>query len=214
MVHASFYWTGRGTQQGTLPAQFPVPEVPGNANAAVQRLRDRGTACCFTSSRTSLGPTNRHRVQLSEGRLKEIHGLADKWQRETFLVLVPFRGVHGARAGAAVVPDRPARNLARLGPAPSTQSQPDESAEDRDELGPLHPLIERPYNPFQVYSDTSYLYDSNILLTFHKPVGDRCWTRFSARRIPREFLTTSRPTFYAQQYIRSVRQQEFLRFLR
>jgi len=29
MVHTSFYWTGRGTQQGTLPAQFPVPEFPG-----------------------------------------------------------------------------------------------------------------------------------------------------------------------------------------
>jgi len=29
LVHTSFYWTGRGTQQGTLPAQFPVPEVPG-----------------------------------------------------------------------------------------------------------------------------------------------------------------------------------------
>ncbi len=29
LVHSSFYWTGRGTQQGTLPAQFPVPEVPG-----------------------------------------------------------------------------------------------------------------------------------------------------------------------------------------
>jgi len=29
MVHTSFYWTGRGTQQGTLPAQFPVPEIPG-----------------------------------------------------------------------------------------------------------------------------------------------------------------------------------------
>jgi hypothetical protein len=29
MVHTSFYWTGRGTQQGTLPAQFPVPELPG-----------------------------------------------------------------------------------------------------------------------------------------------------------------------------------------
>ena len=29
MVHTSFYWTGRATQQGTLPAQFPVPELPG-----------------------------------------------------------------------------------------------------------------------------------------------------------------------------------------
>jgi hypothetical protein len=29
MVHASFYWTGRGTQQGTIPELFPVPEVPG-----------------------------------------------------------------------------------------------------------------------------------------------------------------------------------------
>jgi len=29
MVHTSFYWTGRGTQQGTLPGQFPVPELPG-----------------------------------------------------------------------------------------------------------------------------------------------------------------------------------------
>jgi hypothetical protein len=29
MVHASYYWAGRGTQQGTLPPQFPVPEFPG-----------------------------------------------------------------------------------------------------------------------------------------------------------------------------------------
>ncbi len=29
MVHTSFYWTGRGTKQGTLPHQFPVPELPG-----------------------------------------------------------------------------------------------------------------------------------------------------------------------------------------
>lgn len=29
MVHASYYWSGRGTQQGALPARFPVPEIPG-----------------------------------------------------------------------------------------------------------------------------------------------------------------------------------------
>lgn len=29
MLHTSFYWTGRGTQQGTLAAKFPVPELPG-----------------------------------------------------------------------------------------------------------------------------------------------------------------------------------------
>jgi hypothetical protein len=29
MVHASYYWTGRGTQQGTLAARFPVPDLPG-----------------------------------------------------------------------------------------------------------------------------------------------------------------------------------------
>jgi hypothetical protein len=29
MVHTSFYWTGRGTQQGTLAPQYPVPELAG-----------------------------------------------------------------------------------------------------------------------------------------------------------------------------------------
>lgn len=29
MVHASYYWTGRGTQQGTTSPQFPVPLLPG-----------------------------------------------------------------------------------------------------------------------------------------------------------------------------------------
>jgi len=29
MVHAAYYWKGRGTQQGTLPPQFPVPDRPG-----------------------------------------------------------------------------------------------------------------------------------------------------------------------------------------
>jgi len=29
LVHASVYWKGRGTQQGTIPPQYPVPELPG-----------------------------------------------------------------------------------------------------------------------------------------------------------------------------------------
>jgi hypothetical protein len=29
LVHASYYWMGRGRQQGTLAAQFPVPDLPG-----------------------------------------------------------------------------------------------------------------------------------------------------------------------------------------
>jgi hypothetical protein len=29
LVHASVYWKGRGTQQGTIPPQYPAPELPG-----------------------------------------------------------------------------------------------------------------------------------------------------------------------------------------
>ena len=29
LTHASHFWTGRGAQQGTLAAQFPVPDLPG-----------------------------------------------------------------------------------------------------------------------------------------------------------------------------------------
>ena len=29
LIHASYFWTGRGTQQGTLAAHFPVPDLPG-----------------------------------------------------------------------------------------------------------------------------------------------------------------------------------------
>jgi len=29
LTHASYFWTGRGAQQGTLAAQFPVPDLPG-----------------------------------------------------------------------------------------------------------------------------------------------------------------------------------------
>ena len=67
MVHASFYWTGRGTQQGTLPAAIRRTRSFPGCKRRRTMIRDRGTACCFTSSRTSLGPTNRHRVQSSEG---------------------------------------------------------------------------------------------------------------------------------------------------
>ena len=92
------------------------------------------------------------------------------------------------------------RGFGQLGPAPSTQSQPDE-ADYRDELGPLHPLLMLPYAPFQVYSDTSYLYDSNILLTFHKPVSDEVLDQvFGASYSPRLF-DDLKTTLYAQHYI-------------
>jgi hypothetical protein len=92
------------------------------------------------------------------------------------------------------------REFGQLGPAPSAQSQPAESTEDQSELGPLHPLIQLPYNPFQVYSDTSYLYDSNILLTFHKPVSDEVLDQvFGATYSPR-ILDDLKTVFYVQNY--------------
>jgi hypothetical protein len=92
------------------------------------------------------------------------------------------------------------RGFGQLGPAPSTQSQPDE-ADYRDELGPLHPLITLRYTPLQVYSDTSYLYDSNILLTFHKPVSDMVLDQvFGASYSPRLF-DDLKTTLYYQHYI-------------
>ena len=92
------------------------------------------------------------------------------------------------------------RGFGQMGPAPSTQSQPDE-ADYRDELGPLHPLIKLAYTPLQVYSDTSYLYDSNILLMFHKPVSDMVLDQvFGASYSPRIF-DDLKTTLYAQHYI-------------
>lgn len=92
------------------------------------------------------------------------------------------------------------REFGQLGPAPSTQSQPDE-ADYRDELGPLHPLIALRYTPFQAYSDTSYLYDSNILLTDHKPVSDMVLDQvFGASYSPRLF-NDLKTTLYYQHYI-------------
>jgi hypothetical protein len=91
------------------------------------------------------------------------------------------------------------RGFGQLGPAPSTQSQPDE-VDYRDELGPLHPLLMLRYTPFQVYSDTSYLYDSNILLTFHKPVSDEVLDQvFGVTYSPRIF-DGLKTVFYAQHY--------------
>jgi Putative beta-barrel porin 2 len=92
------------------------------------------------------------------------------------------------------------RAFGQLGPAPTAQSQPDE-ADYRDELGPLHPLMRLRETPFQVYSDTSYLYDSNILLTFHKPVTDMVLDQvFGASYSPRIF-DDLKTTLYAQHYI-------------
>ncbi len=92
------------------------------------------------------------------------------------------------------------REFGQLGPAPTTQSQPDES-DYRDELGPLHPLLRLRETPFQVYSDTSYLYDSNVLLTFHKPVQDMVLDQvFGASYSPRIFEDL-KTTLYAQHYI-------------
>lgn len=92
------------------------------------------------------------------------------------------------------------REFGQLGPAPSTGSQPQEG-EDQDELGPLHPLLRLRNTPFQVYSDTSYLYDSNILLTFHKPVGDMVLDQvFGASYSPRIF-DDLKTVLYAQHYI-------------
>ncbi|MGO9528362.1 MAG: hypothetical protein ACLP0A_12400 [Verrucomicrobiia bacterium] len=42
MVHAVYYWTGRGTQQGTLPSQFPVPELPGMVTPPYNDSGSRG----------------------------------------------------------------------------------------------------------------------------------------------------------------------------
>jgi hypothetical protein len=79
------------------------------------------------------------------------------------------------------------------------QSQPDE-ADYRDELGPLHPLLMLRYTPFQVYSDTSYLYDSNVLLTFHKPVSDEVLDQvFGVTYSPR-IIDDLKTVFYVQQY--------------
>jgi hypothetical protein len=92
------------------------------------------------------------------------------------------------------------RGFNQLGPAPTTQSQPDE-ADYRDELGPLHPLMRLRETPFQVYSDTSYLYDDNVLLTFHKPVKDMVLDQiFGASYSPR-LLDDLKTTLYAQHYI-------------
>jgi hypothetical protein len=92
------------------------------------------------------------------------------------------------------------RAFGNLGPAPSTESQPQEE-EYRDELGPLHPLLRLRYTAFQAYSDTSYLYDSNILLTFHKPVEDMVLDQvFGASYAPRVFDDLKTVVYY-QHYI-------------
>jgi hypothetical protein len=92
------------------------------------------------------------------------------------------------------------RAFGQLGPAPSTQS-PTEEADYKDELGPLHPLISQRYNAFQVYSETSYLYDDNILLTFHKPIEDMVIDQvFGATYSPRIF-DNLKTVIYGQHYI-------------
>jgi hypothetical protein len=92
------------------------------------------------------------------------------------------------------------RQFGQFGPAPSTGAQPQEEV-DQDELGPLHPLLQLRYTPFQVYSDTSYLYDSNILLTFHKPVSDMVLDQvFGATYSPRIF-DDLKTVLYGQYYI-------------
>lgn len=92
------------------------------------------------------------------------------------------------------------RQFGQLGPGPAPQSQAAE-AEYRDELGPLHPLMRLRYTPFQVYSDTSYLYDDNILLTFHKPVTDMVLDQvFGATYSPRIF-DNIKTVLYGQHYI-------------
>lgn len=92
------------------------------------------------------------------------------------------------------------REFGQLGPGPSAQSQPAESAESQDELGPLHPLIQLPYTPLQVYSDTSYLYDSNVLLTYHKPVSDEVVDEVLGVTYSPRILDDLKTVFYLQQY--------------
>jgi hypothetical protein len=92
------------------------------------------------------------------------------------------------------------RQFGYLGPAPSEQSQPAE-AEYRDELGPLHPLMRLRYTPFQVYSDTSYLYDSNILLTFHKPVEDMVLDQVFGASYSPQIFENLKTVVYGQHYI-------------
>ena len=92
------------------------------------------------------------------------------------------------------------RGFNQFGPAPSTQSQTNE-AEYTDELGPLHPLMSQRYNAFRVYSDTSYLYDDNVLLTFHRPVEDMVLDQvFGATYSPRIFEDL-KTVIYGQHYI-------------
>jgi hypothetical protein len=92
------------------------------------------------------------------------------------------------------------RGFNQFGPAPTTQA-PAEETEYQEELGPLHPLLALRYQPFQVYSDTSYLYDDNILMTYHKPVEDYVVDQvFGATYSPRLFENL-KTTIYAQHYI-------------
>ena len=92
------------------------------------------------------------------------------------------------------------RQFGYLGPTPSAQTQPAES-EYRDELGPLHPLLRLRPTPFQVYSDTSYLYDSNVLLTYHKPQSDMVLDQVFGASYSPDLFDKLKTTIYVQHYI-------------
>ncbi|HTS17696.1 MAG TPA: hypothetical protein VMP11_08995 [Verrucomicrobiae bacterium] len=91
------------------------------------------------------------------------------------------------------------RAFGQLGPAPSSQPQ-SEPVEYSDELGTIHPLITLRYDPFQAYSETSYLYDDNILLTYHKPVHDEILDQVLGASYSPRLFEDLKTTVYGQYY--------------
>jgi len=92
------------------------------------------------------------------------------------------------------------RAFGYLGPAPSAQPQVAEAG-SQDELGPLAPLVRGPYNPFRVYSDSSYLFDSNILLTRHEPVSDMVLDQVFGATYSPQLFDNLKTVLYGQYYI-------------
>jgi hypothetical protein len=103
----------------------------------------------------------------------------------------------------------PAREqLEMLTPPPASQTpeeQPDKTtAESADELGPIVVLKRAPqYRPLRVFSDTQYLYNSNVLLAPSREDADAVFVEsLGASYAPRLFKSLASSVYVRQQFIR------------
>ena len=120
----------------------------------------------------------------------------------TVSILVALMLSTGARAQEAARQQIDTLNSTSDG-QPTQEQSDKQTADPSAELGPIVVLKRPPqYDPFRVYSDSQYFYNSNILLTPSRPVADEVFAEsLGASFSPRLVQGLASSVFVRQQFI-------------